>query len=53
MKWICSLLLSAFFANAAAQTQYTITGKVTEKESGNAIELATIQLLTKDSTWEV
>ena len=51
MKWICSLLLSAFFANAAAQTQYTITGKVTEKESGNAIELATIQLLTKDSTY--
>lgn len=51
MKWICSLLLSAFFANAAAQTQYTITGKVTEKESGNAVELATIQLLTKDSTY--
>ena len=45
------MLLSAFFANAAAQTQYTITGKVTEKESGNAIELATIQLLTKDSTY--
>ena len=45
------MLLSAFFANAAAQTQYTITGKVTEKESGNAVELATIQLLTKDSTY--
>ena len=45
------MLLSAFFANAAAQTQYTITGNVTEKESGNAIELATIQLLTKDSTY--
>lgn len=51
MKRICQLLFFIFAFATAAQAQYTITGKIVEKESGNAIELATIQLLKKDSSY--
>lgn len=45
-------LLLAMFSFAAARAQYTVTGKVVEKGSGKAIELATVQLLSsRDSSY--
>jgi hypothetical protein len=46
------LMLSlACLACIAARAQYSITGKVTDKASGQPIELATVQLLKSDSSF--
>lgn len=51
MKRLSFLIFSVFVFATAMQAQYTITGKVADNESGNAIELATVQLLKQDSTY--
>ena len=45
------LLLSMLTVTLTASADYVIQGKVTEKATGNAIELATVQLLSKDSAY--
>ena len=51
MKIILTLSLFACMSLAAARAQLSISGKVTEKAGGTPIELATIQLLNKDSSY--
>lgn len=50
MKRLSAILLAAVLATAA-HAQYSITGKVTDKATGEGVELATIQLLKKDSSF--
>ena len=45
------LSLCACLTIVAAHAQYTVSGKVTDKAAGTPIELATIQLLNKDSSY--
>ena len=45
------LSLCACLTIVAAHAQYTVSGKVTDKAAGIPIELATIQLLNKDSSY--
>lgn len=51
MKRFLILPLLVCLCAITANAQYTISGKVTEKSDGAAIELATVQLLNKDSSF--
>ena len=51
MKKISTLLLLLCACMQSAFAQYTISGKVTEKSSGQPVEMATVQLLKSDSTF--
>ena len=51
MKKFLMLSLCACMSLAAARAQFSVSGKVTEKAGGSPIELATIQLLNKDSSY--
>lgn len=52
MKRLLLTSLTAILSLLTVSAQYTISGKVTEKASGTAVELATVQLLNaKDSSF--